>query len=51
MTLPEIVDRERWLAASTELVAKEKALTRPARQAGGVGGAEGAVRRRAVRLT
>ena len=28
MTLPEIVDRERWLAASTELVAKEKALTR-----------------------
>jgi predicted dithiol-disulfide oxidoreductase (DUF899 family) len=28
MTLPEIVDRERWLAASTALVAKEKALTR-----------------------
>ena len=28
MTLPEIVAHERWLAASTELVAKEKELTR-----------------------
>ena len=28
MTLPEIVTHERWLAASTELVAKEKELTR-----------------------
>jgi predicted dithiol-disulfide oxidoreductase (DUF899 family) len=28
MTLPEIVTRERWLAARTELLAKEKELTR-----------------------
>jgi predicted dithiol-disulfide oxidoreductase (DUF899 family) len=28
MDLPEIVSRQRWLAASTELVAKEKELTR-----------------------